>query len=461
MLLRTIAILFTLLTASPLAATTYFVSPTGNDAADGRSATTAWRTIEPLKSVELAPGDSVAFARGGVWRSPLEPRHNGTAEAPIVFTAYGDGLPPRFDGSDEVPSAREFAAAQGVNAILLNGVFLRTPADWKLEGETLRLAAMPTTASVRLVRRENMVNLQQVEHIVLRGLWADATAKPHGGYGFRIEGCRNVTLEDCLATRGGKHHFGVINSTDVVLRRCRAELVMPDQGVGGASAFVSFSDRRRQGDVSRYEDCVVQNYRDATEKGQYAAFVTHGEGIGEITITGLVAYGAGFSLNNRESGAKLRIVDSFVEDASVGIFGNECEVSRVTLRRGVLTLDGEANRISGCQVIEANPGFLGYQSAVVNTGRRNVLEDCTIRLDPAAKSFNAGIALVHPQSELTWRNCRFASTGSAVRTWFEDVSAAGCRAVANHYPSATTFIVKGAEKPLSVDEWRALGFDQP
>ncbi|MBN8628651.1 MAG: hypothetical protein J0M17_24535 [Planctomycetes bacterium] len=98
---------------------------------------------------------------------------------------------------------------------------------------------------------------------------------------------------------------------------------------------------------------------------------------------------------------------------------------------------------------------------MVNTGRRNVLEDCTIRLDPAAKPFNAGIALVHPQSELTWKNCLFASTGSAVRTWFEDVSAAGCRAVANHCPPATTFIVKGAEKPLSVDEWRALGFDQP
>lgn len=68
--------------------------------------------------------------------------------------------------------------------------------------------------TVRLIRRENMVNLQELRHVVLRGLAVDATAKMHGGYGLRIEGCEDVVVEDCLASRCGKHHLGVINSTE-------------------------------------------------------------------------------------------------------------------------------------------------------------------------------------------------------------------------------------------------------
>lgn len=211
----------------------------------------------------LAPGDSVAFQRGGVWQESLQPSASGTAEAPITFTAYGEGALPRFDGSDEVTAAgSRIDTGAPFSAVLLDGAFLRKPMDWTAEGATLILQRevwLPG-AKLRVVRRENAVNLQGLRHLVLKHLHADATAKMHGGYNFRVEGCEDILVEDCLATRGGKHHFGVINSTRVTLRRCRASLVMPDQGAAGASAFVSYSDHRRTGDTSLYEDCVVEDY---------------------------------------------------------------------------------------------------------------------------------------------------------------------------------------------------------
>lgn len=458
--LRLLGLWGVLACGTPVAAATYFVSPDGDDARDGRSPAAAWRSVERVHRGPLGPGDVVAFARGGVWHTPLAPTASGTHEAPLVLTAYGDGPPPRFDGSDAVALDGAQSVRGEAFALLLNGAFLRTPQDWRIEGGAIRLtAAPPAGAELRAVRREDMIHLQGVEHVVVRGLWADATARLHGGYGFRVERCREVTLEDCVATRAGKHHFGIINSTGVLVRRCRASLVMPDQGVGGASTFVSYSDSSRQGDTSRYEDCVVEQYRDATDKGQYPAFVTHGEGVGEVSITRLTSRGAGFSLNNRESGAKLSVIDSYVEEGSVGLFGKGCVLENLTLRRGVLTLDGEANVVRRSAILDANPGFLGYQSAVVNTGRQNLLEECLVRLDPGSKPFNACLALVAPTSALEWRNCRFETPGCAVRTWFADVTAAGCRAAGNTYPPGATFQLKGVEQPLDLAAWRQFGLD--
>lgn len=252
----------------------------------------------------------------------------------------------------------------------------------------------------------------------------------------------------------------MINSTGVILRRCHASLVMPDQGRGGASAFVSYSDHSRKGDTSLYEDCVVEDYADAPDgKGMYPAFVTHGEGIGRVEIVRLVSRGAGLTFNNQESGAELILRESRFEDAEVGLYGKNSLVRSTEIRRGVLTLGGEGNRIERCRLLDLNPGFAGYQAAIVNTGTKNVIEDCEVILDPAAKPFNAALALVSPESALTWRRCNFQTPSCVVRTLFPDVRAAGCVAEGNVYPAAATFHLKGVEKPLDLAAWREFGLD--
>lgn len=446
----------------PLHAATYHVSIRGDDARDGLSPDTAWRTVAKVNGIRLSPGDEVRFEKGGVWYESLKPTSSGEAGKPIIFASYGEGDAPVLDGSDEVAltSPTSFDAKGDVYAVLAEGSFLRSNLEWKLDGAAVKLVKpLAAGAKVRVIRRENVINLQSLRHVVVRGLAVNASAKMHGGYGFRVETCEDILLEDCSAKRCGKHHYGLINSTKVTLRRCHASLVMPDQGVGGASAFVSYSDKRRKGDVSRYEQCGVDNYRDATERGQYLAFVTHGEGIGEVLLTGLTSQGAGLTFNNRESGATLTLRDSTFEDADIGLFGMGSVVENVTLTRGVITLDGKANEVRRRRLIGLNPGFKGYQSALVNTGIGNVILETTVTLDPAAKPFNAALALVNPLSGLTWKNCQFTAPGCVAKAQFLDVKAAKCVSEGNTYPASATFILKGEAKPLTLSDWQAFGLD--
>ena len=80
----------------------YLDSKGGDDSNSGRTPSSAWRTIGKINSIALAPGDSIYFRRGGIWRETLEPQRGGTAGHPIVFTAYGTGPAPIITGSDLV-----------------------------------------------------------------------------------------------------------------------------------------------------------------------------------------------------------------------------------------------------------------------------------------------------------------------------------------------------------------------
>ena len=79
----------------PASAPKYYVSATGDDAADGRSPAAAWRTVGRLNREKLAPGSYVLFARGGLYRGSV-------ATCPgVTYTAYGEGAKPCLVGSPE------------------------------------------------------------------------------------------------------------------------------------------------------------------------------------------------------------------------------------------------------------------------------------------------------------------------------------------------------------------------
>ena len=87
------------------------LSPRGDDAADGLTPATAWRTIERLNMERLLPGTFVLFERGGVYRG-------GVKACPgVTYTAYGSGEKPRvyaspWNGAD--PAKWEKTDAQDV-----------------------------------------------------------------------------------------------------------------------------------------------------------------------------------------------------------------------------------------------------------------------------------------------------------------------------------------------------------
>lgn len=85
-----------------LGQTTYFVSPTGSDSADGLTPVTAWRSVEQANQATLGAGDKLLFERGGMWRDSLQITAQGTDAAPIIIGAYGSGSAPLFRGSDSL-----------------------------------------------------------------------------------------------------------------------------------------------------------------------------------------------------------------------------------------------------------------------------------------------------------------------------------------------------------------------
>lgn len=92
-------LVFSLLCIAPLSATTYYVSPSGNDALPGTSVLFPWLTIAHLTSASLSSGDIVLFKRGGTWRETLFPTASG-----LTFGAYGSGARPIITAADEITS---------------------------------------------------------------------------------------------------------------------------------------------------------------------------------------------------------------------------------------------------------------------------------------------------------------------------------------------------------------------
>src|SRR4051794_29956445 len=79
-------------TASASAAD-YYISASGNDAAAGSSAATAWRSLARVNAVALRAGDRVLLDGAAVLTGTLafDAADGGTAAAPISVTSYGTG----------------------------------------------------------------------------------------------------------------------------------------------------------------------------------------------------------------------------------------------------------------------------------------------------------------------------------------------------------------------------------
>jgi hypothetical protein len=70
----------------------FYVSPSGNDRANGRSVEHPWRTIHRVNNARLQPGDVVLFqAKATFSDSTLTPGASGVDGDPISFGSYGSG----------------------------------------------------------------------------------------------------------------------------------------------------------------------------------------------------------------------------------------------------------------------------------------------------------------------------------------------------------------------------------
>lgn len=87
---------------APLFATDYYVDPNGNDLNSGTTISQPWKTVARVNTGPLLRGDTVFFARGGVWRETLTIPAAGNSTNRITFDASGTGPNPVISGAEVV-----------------------------------------------------------------------------------------------------------------------------------------------------------------------------------------------------------------------------------------------------------------------------------------------------------------------------------------------------------------------
>src|SRR5439155_27182902 len=127
------AVLFVtaLFLASPAAARTYYVTPSGSDAASG-DATHPWRTLQ--RAVAAADAGDTVTVRGGIYQvsNPVRPAHSGRPGAPITLRADVED-PAIIDASEYAGTGMDAGAFGDTGAFDIEGV-----SYWRIENLQVR-----------------------------------------------------------------------------------------------------------------------------------------------------------------------------------------------------------------------------------------------------------------------------------------------------------------------------------
>ncbi len=191
------------LRAQPVTYPVYVDAAGGDDAHDGRTPATAWKSLDRVNAETFGPGARILFGKGGRWTGALAPGGSGSAEAPVRIGAYGSGAAPTLDGEGKV-----FAVVQ-----------LTNQEYWEIEDLDITNFEGNPPASPR--RKLGVYALGRdagaVRHIVLRRLTIhdingplddelDSQSRYYGGVLFEVTGNTiptwfdGILVEDCRLT---------------------------------------------------------------------------------------------------------------------------------------------------------------------------------------------------------------------------------------------------------------------
>lgn len=392
----------TLLSALLLAAE-FFVHPAGSDAASG-DLDHPWQTLAKVAATTLAPGDRVRLARGGTWHERLVAPSSGTAERPITFDAYGPGASPLLDGDDV---------------------------------------------------REDLVDSNGRSHIVVRGIDTTDSRIANGGYGVRVHGGADVLVDDVTVTNAGKHAVGVINATQVTIRRARAVTLAAGQGYGGATAFVSYGDSPALLDTT-WEDCEA-----TTGSDDYPAFIEHGTGIRTTVVRRLVSHTAGSGLVSYGEGPFSRlVVEGGALTGIVLVAGVGATIDGLTLTGDTseLLLGGQGHTVRRSWLTAGWPNWhAGRPGVVTVSGTDMRVIDNVITTDLGAGSGSAVALTSASASAIVVGNTLHARM--AVRATFDGTL--DLTSDRNVWCTTTTLAETGssAQNTYTMAQWQGLGFD--
>ncbi len=127
----------------------YIDAERGDDNHTGTSPRKAWKSVARINAQTFEPGDKIFFKRGTSYDRGVQINGDGTAEEPILITAFGKGDAPRFTNQDDQDLNGNCIQLNGDYQILENLYFHSTnPSSsmeflsvWKLGGIKINLGA--------------------------------------------------------------------------------------------------------------------------------------------------------------------------------------------------------------------------------------------------------------------------------------------------------------------------------
>jgi len=179
-------------------AISYYVDAiSGNDSNDGKTTSTAWKTLSKVNSITYTAGNQILFKAGCVWVGQLYPKGSGTSGNPIIIDWYGTGNKPIIDG----------------NGMLGTGiVYLYNQQYWEINN--LEITNNSATGGDRRGVRIEANNYGTANHIYLRNLYIhnikglvgqDRACKRTSGIGFAIVSAttlethfNDILVENCI-----------------------------------------------------------------------------------------------------------------------------------------------------------------------------------------------------------------------------------------------------------------------
>lgn len=203
----------------PDPSSTYYVSPSGSDGADGKTPETAWKTIENCVS-HVAPGDTVVVGNGSyVEMVRLDGLPAG--EDPITFRAQASGEAVISGGHYCFGTDSDVATNLVFDGLKIDGGGMGFGFMCGINGLTIRNCEITGTAeAIRVTDGRSLVIEDCVIHDNNNGIVIGVFEEP-SVEGVRIE--RTVMTNN--AEPGGGNRDGVVVEalcTDVIIRDCTA-----------------------------------------------------------------------------------------------------------------------------------------------------------------------------------------------------------------------------------------------
>jgi hypothetical protein len=201
-------------------ARSYYVSSSeGNDSNSGTGSDVPWKTLEKVNSSIFVPGDTILFMAGNEFSGQLRVNNSGSADAPILFTSYGQGDQPVINGATAAGGAYQSAILiNNQSFIEMSGLEITNDRRVSRSGadDKVGFGIYVLNSGESVMEHIHFRNLTIREVFAVSTVGVEFNALSVAGIYFRSERniekgkekhIRDVLVDSCYITRTGK--FGI------------------------------------------------------------------------------------------------------------------------------------------------------------------------------------------------------------------------------------------------------------